>query len=168
VRLNEKEARAALLSENFRHLPQICSGTPARKDRHPFDKTLAPGPREVMAHWRSGKANALRQSCPDFALRFPCPFSIVFEGKYFEQGSAAKAESELVNNIYQAFFYRSLPKVESIKTRPSWDYEFSSLLVCDASLDGTLKKAWDSLDPAVQAGFWNGANVYVMVIRSEI
>lgn len=163
--LSEQEAKAALLSENYRHLQSFCSGSPARSERHPFDKTLAPDPSKIMMQWKSGKSNALRQSCPDFALRDPCPYTIVFEGKYFEQGSTEKAEADLVRNIYQAFFYRALPKITSNTTRPPWDYEFSCCLACDASLDGALRRAWDSLDSTVQAGFWNGANVYVMVLR---
>jgi hypothetical protein len=163
--LTDEETRIALLSENFRHMPKLCSASPARKIRHPFDKTFSPNPSQVMAHWRSGKSNSLRQSCPDFALRSPCPFSVVFEGKYFEDGSIEKAESELVKSIYQAFFYRALPKVEGTQVRPPWDYEFSCLLACDASPEGTLKRTWDSLDPVVQAGFWEGANVYVMILR---
>ena len=165
--LSPARARAALLSENYRHMSTMCSGTPARKDRHPFDKTLAPNSGAVMAHWRSGKANALRQSCPDFALRDPCPYSVVFEGKYFEAGSASRAEADLVSNIYQAFFYRALPKIAGTALRPAWNYEFACLLACDASRDGTLKRAWDSLPREVRDGFWKGANVYVMVLRGK-
>lgn len=165
--LSEEQAKLALLSENFRHMRKMCSGTPARTIGHPFDKSFAPDPREIFRHWQIGKANSLRRSCPDFAVRSPCPFSIVFEGKYFERGSIAKAESELVSNIYQAFFYRALPKVEETKGRPAWDYEISCLLAYDASPEGTLKAAWDSLSPAIKAGFWDGANLYVMLIRGE-
>lgn len=165
--LSIDNARAALLSENFRHMPAMCSGTPARAVRHPFDKTLAPDPHNVIKHWRSGRSNALRQSCPDLALRAPCPYSIVFEGKYFDRGSLAKAEAELVRSIYQAFFYRALPKVAGSGLRPSWDYEFACLLACDASPDGVLQKAWNSLPQVIQEGFWEGANVFVMVVSGE-
>jgi hypothetical protein len=164
--LNMAEAREAILSENFRHIKELSSASPARKTRHPFDKKFASSAALVMSQWRSEKSNALRQSCPDFALRAPCPFTIVFEGKYFEEGSVTKAESELVSSIYQAFFYRALPKVEGLKARPPWDYEFSCLLVCDASRDGNLLNAWESIGQEVQKGFWAGANVYVMVVRS--
>jgi len=165
--LSQEQARSALLSENFRHLPEMCSASPARKDPHPFDKTFPQDPAKVMAQWQSKEANALHRSCPDFAIRFPCPYSIVFEGKYFESGSIAKAEAELVRNIYQTFFYRALPKIAEIKLRPAWDYEFACLLACDASPEGLLKRAWDSLEPAVQEGFWSGANLYVMIIRGD-
>jgi hypothetical protein len=168
LRLSPDNARTALLSENYRHMATMCSGTPARAVRHPFDKTFAPSPHGVIEHWRNGKSNALRQSCPDLALRAPCPFSIVFEGKYFDQGSLPKAEADLVESIYQAFFYRALPKVAGTGKRPSWDYEFACLLACDASPDGALLRAWEEIPTEVRQGFWEGANVFVMVVRGEI
>jgi hypothetical protein len=163
--LSADQACTALLSENHKHMKSMCSTTPARTVRHPFDKSFAPNARDVIEHWRSGKSNALRQSCPDFALRAPCPFSIVFEGKYFDAGTRDKAAAELVKNIYQAFFYRALPIVPVSDTRPPWDYEFACLLACDASPSGVLLEAWNSIPQAVQRGFWEGANVYVMVVR---
>ncbi len=165
--LSVESAREALLTENFRHLKRLSSASPARKTRHPFDKKFSPSASEVMNQWRSGKSNSLRQSCPDFAVRSPCPFTIVFEGKYFEGGSVTRAEAELVSNIYQAFFYRALPKIPGTKVRPAWDYEYSCLLACDASRDGSLLHAWESIGQEVRDGFWEGANVYVMVIRSQ-
>lgn len=164
--LSTEDARTALLSENHRHMKPMSSTTPARSVRHPFDKTFAPNARQVIEHWRSGKANALRQACPDFALRAPCRFSIVFEGKYFDAGSRDMAAAELVKHIYQAFFYRALPRVAGSGSRPSWDYEYACLLACDASPSGVLLEAWNSIPQAVQQGFWEGANVYVMVVRA--
>lgn len=165
--LSAEDARTALLSENHKHMKSMSSTTPARSVRHPFDKTFAPSARQVIEHWRSGKSNALRQACPDFALRSPCHFSIVFEGKYFEAGSRELAAAELVKNIYQAFFYRALPRVPGSYNRPAWDYEYACLLACDASSSGVLLEAWNSIPQAVQQGFWEGANVYVMVVRGE-
>jgi len=167
--LSPQDACTALLSENHKYLNGVSSTTPARsiQHRHPFDKTLAPSARQVIEHWRSGKSNALRQACPDIALRAPCPFTIVFEGRYFEAGSPDKAAAELVRNIYQAFFYRALPRVPGKGTRPPWDYEYGCLLACDASPSGALIEAWNSIPHSVQKGFWDGANVYVMVVRGE-
>lgn len=167
--LSAEDACTALLSENHKYLKGVSSTTPARSKQHstPFDKTLAPNALQVIEHWRSGKSNALRQACPDFALRVPSPFKIVFEGKYFEAGSPKKAAAELVKNIYQAFFYRALPRVPGKGTRPPWDYEYACLLACDASPSGFLLEAWDSIPKSVQQGFWEGANVYVMVLRGE-
>jgi len=160
-------ARTALLSENYRHMPAMCSGTPARAVRHPFDKTFAPNPQSIIEHWCSGKANALRQSCPDFALRAPCPFSVVFEGKYFDRGSISKTQAELVKSIYQAFFYRALPKIDGSNERPSWDYEFACLVACDASPNAALLDAWKTIPQGVRDGFWEGANIFIMVVRGE-
>ena len=93
----------------------------------------------------------------------------MFEGKYFDHGSPAKAEAELVENIYQAFFYRALPMVPGNANRPAWDYEFACLLACDASPDGALLNAWNKIPPNVREGFrfWEGANVFIMVVRGE-
>lgn len=165
--LSSENARAALLCENYRYLPAMCSGSPARAVRHPFDKTFAPDPSTVLANWSSGKANALRQSCPDLALRAPCPFSVVFEAKYFDKGSSTKAGADLVRSIYQAFFYRSLPSIDSRDQRPSWNYEFACLLACDASVDGALLAAWRQIPQAVRDGFWDGANLFVLLVRGE-
>jgi hypothetical protein len=165
LKLRSDAACAALLSENYAHMEGICSTTPARTVPHPFDKTLAPNATAVIDHWRSGKSNALRQSCPDFALRPPCPFKIVFEGKYFDAGSSEKAATDLVRCIYQAFFYRALPPVPAKGERAAWDYDYACLLACDASPNGSLLGAWKSIPTSVREGFWEGASVYVMVLR---
>jgi len=93
--LTATESRTALLSENFRNMRDICSDTPARKQRHPFDKQLKVSPHVVMKQWSGSSGAPLRQSCPDFGLRAPCKFPIVFEGKYFERGGKVKAEADL-------------------------------------------------------------------------
>jgi hypothetical protein len=165
--LTPPEARQSLLSEYYRNMPDFCSGTPARTSRHPFHKMFGVKPHTVMDQWKGESGSPLRQSCPDFALRSPCPFTVVFEGKYFETGGKTKAESDLVSNIYQAFFYRSLPHIEATKRSPEWSYEFGCLLACDASKSGSLKAAWDDLDKTVKVGFWEGANVYVMIVRGK-
>jgi hypothetical protein len=70
-----------------------------------------------------------------------------------------------VSAAYEAFFYRALPYVAPRKSGPPWDYEFSCLLVGDASEGGTLQCAWEELSETVKAGFWEGANIYLMIIR---
>jgi hypothetical protein len=108
----------------------------------------------------------LTQSCPDFALRKPFAHSIVFEGKYFARGSKEYAARQLVADLYQAFFYRGLPSVEATKRgHPEWDYDYACLLAFDASPAGSLKDAWDSLGSSVKKSFWEGANIFVMIIR---
>jgi hypothetical protein len=163
--IDQAAAKESLLSEYFRNMKGICSGTPARKQRHPFNKINGLKPATIMARWKGAKGNPLPQSCPDFALRSPFPFKIVFEGKYFEKGGSTKAETELVTNIYQAFFYRALPKIDADAKTPAWDYDYSCLLAYDASPEGALYEAWNNLDKTVKAGFWEGANLYVMIIR---
>jgi hypothetical protein len=161
--IGKSQAVEALLSESYRHMPE-CSQTPARTQRHPFTKIVGAKPSSIDAQW-TGKV-PLIQACPDFAFREPFPFKIVFEGKYFETGGSVKANTELAMNIYQAFFYRGLPYVPSKgPSLPAWDYEFACLLAYDASDDGSLKKAWDGLETKVKRGFWDGANVYVMIVR---
>ena len=163
--LSDKDARQALLAEGWANFKSISSNTPARKVSHPFDKALGSNAQAIYAKWtRKTSRWPLTQSCPDFALRAPSPHKIVFEAKYFSGGSARQAETELVSALYEAFFYRALPRVEEDKAR-GWDYDYACLLAFDASEDGVFKNAWDALDVDVREGFWRGANVYVMVLR---
>jgi hypothetical protein len=105
--MKKEEARQALLAEGFQSsdLKPYCCESPARAEGHPFSKLINATTTEIMTKWRA--KNPLTGPCPDLALR--SPFKIVFEGKYFEQGSPVKATRDLVTNVYQAFFYRALP-----------------------------------------------------------
>jgi hypothetical protein len=163
--IGAKEARNSLLSEFYRNMGACCLQTPARKQGHPFTKILGAKPADIIAQWTGDRGAPLRQACPDFAFRDPFPFRIVFEGKYFEANSAGRAKAELVTCTYQAFYYRALPHVPPRKSSPAWNYDFACLLLCDASKDGSLKAVWNSLKPEVRRGFWDGANVYVMILR---
>jgi len=166
--LSRDQARQALLVEGWRNHPEISSNTPARTVRHPFDKALIPDPALIYRKWaKTTRRLPLTQSCPDFALRPPCPHKIVFEAKYYTSDSRQTAERELVTNLYQAFFYRALPAVPESKYGRTWDYDYACLFAYDASPQGTLKAAWEALDPDVRSGFWEGANVYVMVLRGS-
>ncbi len=166
--IDQTAAKQSLLSEYFRNMKDKCSGTPTRKKRHPFNKIIGSKPTKIMAQWKGQTdGNPLTQSCPDFALRPPFPFKIVFEGKYFEKGGTTKAETELVTNIYQAFFYRALPKIDEDPKTPAWDYDYACLLAYDASPEGALYEAWNTLNKTVKAGFWEGANLFVMIIRAK-
>jgi hypothetical protein len=170
--IHDDEARQSLLSEYFQNMKQYCLDTPARTQGHPFSKVIGAKPAEIIARWKRTSGTRLTQSCPDFALRDPFPFKIVFEGKYFANGGLVHAGHELVAQIYQAFFYRALPYVapkgkSSTKSSPAWDYEFACLLVYDASKDGTMKATWTALNAEVRKGFWDGANVYVMILRGK-
>ena len=168
--IGQNEARQSLLFESHRNMPEFCLDTPDRTQGHPFSKIIGTKPVTIVARWKGGHGSPLTKAWPDFAFRMPFPFKIVFEGKYFQQGGTTRAQTELVNDIYQAFFYRGLPyiapkKSSSKRLSPAWDYDFACLLAYDASENGNLWRAWDKLDTAVKRGFWGGANVYVMILR---
>ncbi|MBM4201761.1 MAG: hypothetical protein FJ189_10810 [Gammaproteobacteria bacterium] len=166
--MSEESARLSFLSESFRSLPDFCSGTPTRALRHPFSKALGADPGSIYRKW-SGRADGreLTKSCPDFAWRHPFPHRIVFEAKYFERGGLSTAERSLVVNAYQACFYRGLPAHASVSERPVWDYDYACVFAYDAGDRGYLVQAWETLPPEVKNGFWNGANLYMMILRGH-
>lgn len=147
-------------------MPDISRQSPIRWVRHPFRKVLGSSPAAVYQAWKNPeKGGALTQSCPDFGLRDPFPHSILFEGKYFASGSAEFAQRRLVTDIYEAFFYRGLPSLTGTETRPEWKYDYACLLAYDASPKATFTSAWTGLDPKTRRSFWDGANVYLMILR---
>jgi hypothetical protein len=168
-KLSPNEVREALLNEYHPSMPWLSCASPARTLKHPFTKVLGASAETIYARWAdSTNPSALVQSCPDFALRKPFQHAILFEGKYFASGSLQYAKRALVNDIYQAFFYRGLPFVEATKRgRAAWDYEYACLLAYDASREGTLKSAWEGLPERVRESFWNGANIYVMILGGQ-
>lgn len=159
-------AREALLNEYHRGMREISKRSPASSGRHPFRKMLGASPESVYRAWTSEVDRfGLTQSCPDFALGTPFPHRIVFEGKYFARGSVSFAAKQLATDLYQAFFYRGLPHRPATKRHAAWDYDYACLLAFDASPEGTLKAAWDALPLKVRKSFWEGGNVYVMILR---
>lgn len=165
--LGEDGAKSSLLSEFYRNMPEMCSGSPARamKYGNPFGK-LFTSSNEIMDRWQGLKGGArLNQPCPDFALRSPFAHRILFEGKYFPRGGRTAGEKHLVETSYQAFFYRAQPPAEENSSGIPWDYDYACLLACDTSPEGGLASAWSSLREDVKDGFWNGANVFVMILR---
>jgi hypothetical protein len=135
--------------------------------QHPFLKVIGVRPEQVVAQWKGELRDVPRvsRSSPDLALRAPSPHRIVFEAKYFRNGSQTQAEKDLATGIYQAFFYRGLPKTDEKPPRPSWDYDYACLLICDNSKERRVEAAWESLAPEVQSACWTGTNIYVMVLR---
>jgi hypothetical protein len=97
------------------------------------------------------------QAWPEAGLSAPFPHKIIFEAKYFDRGSAAAAQSQLVAAIYETAFYRGLPACDG------WAYDFGCLVAFDVSASGDLKAAWDVL-PSKQL-FWGDANVFVLMVR---
>jgi hypothetical protein len=160
-------AREALLNEYYPGTPELSSKSPTRTKRHPFGKNLSVDPADIYQRWSKGGTHPpLTEVWPDFALQKPFPEPIVFEGKYYAGGSLATAQKQLVSHIYQAFFYRALPFLPpTSKGRAAWKYEFACLLAYDASVDGGFHAAWHDLPADVRTGFWDGANIYVMIIR---
>lgn len=164
--MDVSRAKEAFLTESYRSLPEYSKGSPARRLRHPFNKALGVDSETIYRQWcGEGGRRPLTQSCPDFAFRTPFPHKILFEGKYFLGNSIKSAQQELVESVYQAFFYRGLPQDLFDKRRPDWDFDYACVFSYDASQDGLLREAWQRLTPDVKRGFWEGANVYVMVLR---
>lgn len=163
--MSTKTARRALLSESWKHNPDTVSGSPGRSERHPFTKVLGATPSNITGRWSKGSLVA--GSYPDMALREPFPFRTVFECKYFRHGGLQAGKTELVEGVYQAFFYLGLARLPETAKRAAWDYDFACLLALDASETAGLKKAWDQVSPSVESGIWDGANIYVMILRGS-
>ena len=161
----EVRARESLLSESYRSMRKYASCTPARLSAHPFEKVIGVSPQAVVRRWKGPTPTV--GSYPDLALRAPFPYRTVFEAKYFRRGGLAAAETELATNIYQAFFYRGLARIAATKTRPAWDYEYACVLAYDGTENGTLLQAWDRLRPQIGKACWEGASIYIMIIRGN-
>jgi hypothetical protein len=167
--MGDDGAREAFLSEMHgqKKIAKLVGGRVARFEGHPFTKNdIGIKPDAIIDRWRGlKKGRPCPKPCPDMAFRFPC--KVDFEVKYFRQNQSGSADSELVKGIYEAFFYRSLPFIPETPGRAAWDYDYSCFLAYDATVEGNLLKAWDSLDKNVKKGFWDGANIYVMILRSR-
>jgi len=169
--LSKDQARLALLNEYHQSMPDFSCYSPIRWERHPFKKIVGTSAADIYEAWEDPeRGHGLAQSCPDFSLRDPFPHSILFEGKYFpwRGGSLEYAQRHLVALTYQAFFYLGLPPLAATKKHPDWAYDYACLLAYDASEKGTLTSAWTTLDPRIQRGFWEGANVYIMILRGSV
>jgi hypothetical protein len=163
--LTKDQARQAFLNEYHRTMQEITSAPCFHWEYHPFRKMLGASPTDIYRDWRSGKVT---RSAPDFGLRDPFPHSILFEGKYFSRGSLEYAQRQLVGCIYQAFFYRGLPSLPATKKhKDEWAFDYACLLAYDGSPKGTLTSAWKELDSRTRRSFWQGANVYVMILRGS-
>lgn len=159
----ESKAKNALLSESWKRFSAIASATPARHERHPFKKAIGASAQQIWHQWKSGK---LVQSCPDLALRDP--YKIVIEGKYFHDGGPETARRALVHDLYECFFYRGLSKVkDQRKGHADWDYDYACLITYDATAGGSYKKAWTDLPDEVRRGFWEGANLYIIILGGK-
>ena len=166
--LDKREAAKAFLHESHDSLRHLTSGSPKRRPPHPFTKALGSSVDEIAATWWSkSRTPSLARSYPDMALRSPSPVTVIIEGKYFVAKSDETAVKTLVKDIYQAFFYRGLSHLAETGTHAAWDYDFACLLAYDASDNGVLLSRWDTLHKEVKRGFWEGASIYVMILRGE-
>jgi hypothetical protein len=159
------EARTSLLCEYHSKVPNISSGNPFRRSGHPFGKNPRRDFDAIMQSWTKTPGTIpLNQAYPDFCFRPPFPFQIVFDAKYFFQNGETAANKALVEGVYEAAFYRGLPSAPAKNSfEPSWDYEYGCLMAYDASDNGALENAWDSVK--CKSVFWDGANIFVMIIR---
>lgn len=159
--LTDDEMRQAFRCVYFAKFPELSATNPFRKNGHPFSKKWGLSPNKIMEAWQktSISATPANQAWPEAALASPFPLKIVFEAKYFEKNSAVAAQNELVNAIYETFFYRGLPPSDN------WDYDFGCLLAYDVSPRGYFKEAWESI--SCKRTFWEDAHVFVMVVRNE-
>jgi hypothetical protein len=167
--LSNEQARIALLNESASSMPKFSTHSPLRTAKTPFSKRMGISADAIYRTWKSEeKDHGLERAAPDIALRSPFPHRIVFEGKYIARGSSECAERELVRDIYQAFFYRGLPPVpETKRGRAEWNYDYACLLVFDATPKRAFRNAWLNLDVSVRSSFWDGANVYVMILGGK-
>jgi hypothetical protein len=163
--IREDDARQCLLCRDYEHVSEYSSASPARTEVHPFTKFLNATTADLRSRWIADDQKPLVRSCPDFALRAPFRFNIVFATKYFERGRVERATRDLINAMCEAFFYRALPYVPPRGSAPAWDYDFGCLIACDVSYDGALMAAWDSISESVKRSLWDGAGVHVMLLQ---
>lgn len=168
--ITDKEAREALLSEWYRCMQEYHRRSPCRLLNHPFEKSRLE-PREILKRWRGNATDKngrprkpLHQPCPDLAFGEPFPYRVVFEVKYFQDGE--DPETQLVNGIYETFYYLAMPGIPASKTHPAWNYDFGCFLAFDASVEGSLYDVWNSIKEDVRREFWEGGNLFVMIVRT--
>jgi hypothetical protein len=161
--------REAFLAESdLARKQRWTSGSPTSANKYLFTKVLAANPKGVvMSWWGDSKKEPISQSCPDWAFRLPCPHTVIFEAKLFRNGGDDTARSELVNGIYQCFYYRAHPDVAATKKHPAWQYRYACLFVYDASENRSLVKAWKTLNSKVKEACWSTANIFVIVLPTD-
>jgi hypothetical protein len=158
-------ARDSLLTESFRSNRQIASRSPASLYKQPFSKGLGSSLSQMRSRWWSeGGASLVQQACPDLAFGPPCPFTTVFEAKYFKTGGVDAARTVLIKGIHEAFFYRGLPNFDS-RSLYGWQYEYACFLAYDATQSSSLASAWTELsETLVGRSIWEAANIFVMIL----
>lgn len=161
---DEARARKALRNEHLTGMEKYTEATGAWLEKHPFSKIWPGDPEAVYAQWSAGKG--LRDSWPDIAIHDEALPRVVFECKYFVGGSSAAARTAIVQDLYQAVFYRGLPPLPAKGTRAAWSCDYACLIAFDASPSRELLGAWKRLPAQVRDAFWSGAGVYPMFIEA--
>jgi hypothetical protein len=148
----------------------IACGTPVKNSGHPFYKVLGVRPETLYPRWQGEDPRRRKTTfaavCPNFAIL--APYRIVFECKYFNRPAAQPAVSQLVEGLYQAFFYRAMPSLpRAPQLEHGWDYEYSCFLAYDATANERLAKAWEGLRK-IHHRFWDESNIFVMILTGHI
>ncbi|MBU0495446.1 MAG: hypothetical protein KKA73_08690 [Chloroflexi bacterium] len=156
LRMSDDDIRAGLGTEGFKNCPGF-GFTPARRRKHLFNKTDVIAPRPPTA-WlaASGKSLPAFQSCPDFAIAKPLPFSVVGEVKYFKAGSSEIAVRELYNAARQAIFY--LGAFHDL-------YDSAMIVVADASPGHAFHEGLVLIEPELLHRFGSETNIHLVAIK---
>jgi hypothetical protein len=141
------------------------SDSPRSANKFPFTKEFGVDSKDVAQAWW-GDSDATSPSCPDWALRAPCPHRVVFEAKLYRDGGP-DPRTELVNSVYQCFYYRAHPETEETKTHPAWRYDYACLFAYDVSEKHALVHAWNDLRKEVKDACWDSANIFVIVLPTR-
>ena len=157
-------ARTALLAEGYatKELRNFASGSPSG-GKYPFKKGIAAALKNAKNEWWK-EGRGLYDACPDFALRAPNKYSIVFECKLFKGGGKDQAKATLVNGVYECSFYRGLPTLFASKGPNASSYDYACLLVYDSSANESVRKAWGEVNEGVKRSCWEALHVYVMAL----
>ncbi len=168
ARLSGEQAQQALLSEYHRSTPNLARQSPIRWERHPFRKILGARASDIYQGWASpDKGGALTESVRISPSAIRSRILSCSRGNTSHAARWNLPNDRLVTDIYQAFFYRGLPRLAAAKGHPEWNYDYACLMAYDASPTGTLTSAWTALHPRTRRSFWEGANVYVMILRGS-
>src|SRR6201982_332171 len=165
VGLSQSDAKKALMAEGADHLAET-SDTPYSRDKYPFQKSIVKALSDPQVEWWQ-PTGGTRNACPDIALRHPCPYRVVIEGKLFRGKGVAAARRALVEGIFETSFYRGLPTLLRGKDETANSYEYGCFLAYDASPDGQMWKAWNEINEQVRASIWNTLFTHVMVFRKK-
>jgi hypothetical protein len=163
--LAPSEAKRALMAEGAEHLAE-ASGTPYSRDKYPFQKSIVHALEDAQVEWWE-PSGGTRNACPDIALRHPCLYRVVIEGKLFRGKGVAAARRALVEGIFETSFYRGLPTLLRGKDDAADSYEYGCFLAYDASPDGQMWNAWNEINEQVRASIWNTLSTHVMVFRKK-